>query len=63
LQSWFWPQLASAQLASLAVAVLLVAVGLLGYSLHQSKARYKRLASDQAELRNQLNGKIETLAL
>jgi anti-sigma-K factor RskA len=52
---WFWPGVGSAQLAALAGAVLLVTVGLLGYSLHQSNARYRRLAADQAALRKQLS--------
>jgi len=50
-----WFGLGSAQLTTLAGAVLLVAVALLGYSLHQSNARYRRLAAEQAALRKQLS--------
>ena len=52
---WFCARLATAPLAALAVAVLLVAVGFLGYSLYESNMRYRRLASDRAELARQLS--------
>jgi len=52
---WFWARIATAPLAALAVAVLLVAVGFLGYSLYESNMRYRRLASDRAELARQLS--------
>src|SRR5215472_2724087 len=55
LRSWFWPRFVNAQLATPAVAVLVVAVGLLGYVLYKSNARYRKLASDQAELNKQLS--------
>jgi hypothetical protein len=50
LRSWFLPRLGTAQLATLGAAVLMVAVVLLSYGFYQSNARYRRLASDQAEL-------------
>jgi hypothetical protein len=55
LRSWFWPGLVNARLATPAMAVLVAAVGLLGYGLYKSNARYGKLASDQAELSKQLN--------
>jgi Anti-sigma-K factor rskA len=54
-QSWFWLRFGNPRLVTLVVAMLLVAVGLLSYSLYQSSARYRRLASDQAELSRQLS--------
>ena len=55
LQPWFWPRSVNARLATLAVAMLFAAVGLLGYDLYKSNARYRKLASDQAELSKQLS--------
>src|SRR5215831_1983770 len=55
LRSWFWPRFVNVQLATPAVAVLVVAVGILGYGLYKSNARYRKLVSDQAELNKQLS--------
>ena len=55
LRPWFWPRLGTAQLSTLGAAVLMVAVVFLSYSLYQSNARYRRLASDQAELRKHVS--------
>jgi archaellum component FlaC len=51
---WFWPALPHQRLAILALATLLVAVGVLGYRLLQTKARYQKLEADQAALKEQL---------
>src|SRR5262249_12079196 len=51
---WFWPALPYQRLAILALATLLVAVGVLGYRLLQTKARYQKLKADQAALKEQL---------
>src|SRR5690349_11146172 len=53
LRLWFWPGLINARLATLAMAVLVATVGLLGYGLYKSNARYVKLESDQAELSKQ----------
>jgi len=61
-REWFLPKLRHTQLATLAVAVLLV-VGVLGYSLYQSSERYRKLASNQADLVKQLSlqGAVSTV--
>ena len=51
----FWSGLGYPKLATLTVAVLLVTVGLLGYILRQTNARYRKLASEQAALSKQLS--------
>jgi len=61
-REWFLPGLRHTQLATLAVAVLLV-VGVLSYGLYQSNARYRKLASNQADLVKQLSlqGAVSTV--
>jgi archaellum component FlaC len=46
--SWFWSALPYQRLATLALATLLLAVGVLGYSLLQTNARYRKLAEAHA---------------
>jgi len=53
-RSWFWPALPYQRVATLALATLLVAVGVLGYSLLQTNARYRKLAEAHAALSKQL---------
>jgi hypothetical protein len=51
---WFLPGPASAPLAISATALLLVIVGILGYSLRQSNARYRTLAAELAAMSRQI---------
>jgi len=53
-RSSFWPALPHQRLETLALATLLVAVGVLGYSLLQTNARYRKLAEAHAALSKQL---------
>src|SRR5262249_1558929 len=53
-RNWFWPALPYPRLATLALATLLVAVGVLGYRLLQTNARYRKLAEAHAALSKQL---------
>ncbi len=52
---WWLPGVHYTQIAALAIALLLVTAGLLGYSLHQSNARYRTLAADMAAMSRQIS--------
>ena len=52
---WLLEGAGYAQIFALAIALLLVAVGILGYSLRQSNARYTALTADMAAMRRQID--------
>ena len=53
--NWLLPGLGFPQVATLAIVMLLVAVGILGYSLGQSNARYRTLAANMVARSRQID--------
>ncbi|HEY3128993.1 MAG TPA: hypothetical protein VGL91_06010 [Acidobacteriota bacterium] len=52
---WLLPGLGYAPVAALAIVLLLATVGILGYNLRQSNARYRILAADMAAMSRQIS--------
>ena len=54
LGKWFLPLLAYKHVSAMAMVLLLAMTGVLGYSLRQSNARYRKLSADRAALNRQI---------